>query len=195
MIFSYLNKSKNWELIPKDSYIYPINYTLGVDEATDVAELNIQCKYSDNYSVDMILKGEDENLEIYPRYWVVKDVKESNLKHSDEKIVTLTLMEPIEILQGFKLEPCKFAEASYTFNNVIYRLFRLAKFDAILDETINITYNNAELQFVQSTLYLALFEIARSIDCLPYLEFAEDEKKWRLKFEKLDLENKKVYEM
>lgn len=193
MTFSYLNKSKNWVEIPIENYIYPINYTLGVDETTDISEFSIQCNNSDNYSVDMLFKGEGQNIE--PRYWIVKDIKESNLKHSDEKIVTLTLMEPIEILQGFKLEPCKFAEASYTFNNVIYRLFRLAKFDALLDETINITYNNTELQFVQSTLYLALFEIARSIDCVPYLEFDESEKKWRLKFEKLDLENKKVYEM
>lgn len=193
MTFSYLNKSKNWVEIPIENYIYPINYTLGVDETTDISEFNIQCNNSDNYSVDMLFKGEGQNIE--PRYWIAKDIKESNLKHSDEKIVTLTLMEPIEILQGFKLEPCKFAEASYTFNNVIYRLFRLAKFDALLDETINITYNNTELQFVQSTLYLALFEIARSIDCVPYLEFDESEKKWRLKFEKLDLENKKVYEM
>lgn len=193
MTFSYLNKSKNWVEIPIENYIYPINYTLGVDETTDISEFSIQCNNYDNYSVDMLFKGEGQNIE--PRYWIVKDIKESNLKHSDEKIVTLTLMEPIEILQGFKLEPCKFAEASYTFNNVIYRLFRLAKFDALLDETINITYNNTELQFVQSTLYLALFEIARSIDCVPYLEFDESEKKWRLKFEKLDLENKKVYEM
>lgn len=190
MKLSFLDKSLKWILINPESYILPNNSNFGIDEGGDVAEFSF---FSDkSYFIDMIFKCEYEDS--IPIYWIAKNVKESNLKIGNKKIITLTLMEPIEVLQGFKLEPCKFAEGHYTLEQIISRLFKLSKFDGeyILP---NIKYNNSEFQFVQSTLYLALFEVSRTIDCIPYFDFNEITKKWILKFESLDLINKIVYEI
>lgn len=199
----YLNKNLDWVEIPElkeDKSIaqtFPQNYTFGIDEALDVAEFSFFAPEKYHIPVDSIIKINNDGI---IKYWVVKDSKSSKMQYPNiwtqqmQRLNTLTLVEPIDLLRGFKVEPCAFAENSYTLEQIIKRLFDIANFDAEV-EIPNINYNNPKLTYVSTTLYLVAFEIARTIDCIPYLDFNETTKKWILKFQKLDGLNGKEYDI
>lgn len=190
----YLNKEKEWVEIPIKSadksivQTFPQTYTFGIDEAEDCGEISFFAPEKYHIPIDSIIKtvfGDKI------KYWIVKNSKASKMAHPNiwtqekENINTLTLAEPIEILRGFKIEPSSFAENSYTLSQILYRLFDIAKFNGEIDIP-SIEYSNPKLTYVSTTLYLVSFELARTIDCLPYLDFNEDNKKWILKFQRLD---------
>lgn len=199
----YLNKNLDWIEIPslkEDKSIaqtYPQTFTFGIDEALDAGEFSFYAPTNYHIPIDSIIKIDNDGV---IKYWVVKDSKSSDMPQPNiwtqerEKINTLTLTEPIEILRGFKVEPCAFAENSYTLEQIIKRLFDIANFDAEV-EIPNINYNNPKLTYVSTTLYLVAFEIATTIDCIPYLDFNETTKKWILKFQRLDGLNGKEYDI
>lgn len=202
-IIYYLNKNLEWVEIPslkEDKSIaqtYPQTFTFGIDEALDAGEFSFYAPTNYHIPIDSIIKIDNDGV---IKYWVVKDSKSSDMPQPNiwtqerEKINTLTLTEPIEILRGFKLEPCSFAENSYTLEEIIKRLFDIANFNAEV-EIPNITYSNPKLTYVSTTLYLAFFEIGNSIDYIPYLDFNELTKKWILKFQRLDGLNGKEYDI
>lgn len=193
-IIYYLNKNLDWIEIPslkEDKSIaqtYPQTFTFGIDEALDAGEFSFYAPTNYHIPIDSIIKIDNDGV---IKYWVVKDSKSSDMPQPNiwtqerEKINTLTLTEPIEILRGFKLEPCSFAENDYSLNQIIERALYLSNFDAEV-EIPNINYNNPKLTYVSTTLYLVAFEIARTIDCIPYLDFNETTKKWILKFQRRD---------
>lgn len=199
----YLNKNLEWVEIPElneDKSIaqtFPQNYTFGIDEALDVAEFSFFAPEKYHIPVDSIIKINNDEI---IKYWIVKDSKSAKMQYPNiwtqqmQRLNTLTLVEPIDLLRGFKVEPCAFAENSYTLEQIIKRLFDIANFDAEV-EIPNINYNNPKLTYVSTTLYLVAFEIARTIDCIPYLDFNETTKKWILKFQKLDGLNGKEYDI
>lgn len=192
--FYYLNKNKEWVEIPiksEDKSIvqtFPQTYTLGINQTQNCAEFSFFASEKYHIPVDTAIKtvnGSDV------KYWIVRDSKASKMAHPNictqekENINTLILINPIEILRGFKIEPCSCAENSYTLPQIIQRLFDIANLDAeILIPKIE--YNNSKLNFVSTTAYLAMYEIGRTIDCQPYFDFNEKSKKWVLKFKRLD---------
>lgn len=202
-IIYYLNKNLEWVEIPslkEDKSIaqtYPQTFTFGIDEALDAGEFSFYAPTNYHIPIDSIIKIDNDGV---IKYWVVKDSKSSDIPQPNiwtqerEKINTLTLIEPIEILRGFKVEPCAFAENSYTLEQIIKRLFDIANFDAEV-EIPNVEYSNPKLTYVSTTLYLAFFELAKTIDCIPYLDFNETTKKWILKFQRLDGLNGKEYDI
>lgn len=202
-IIYYLNKNLEWVEIPilkEDKSIaqtYPQTFTFGIDEALDTGEFSFYAPTNYHIPIDSIIKINNDEI---IKYWVVKDSKSSDMPQPNiwtqerEKINTLTLTEPIEILRGFKVEPCAFAENSYTLEEIIKRIFDIANFDAEV-EIPNITYSNPKLTYVSTTLYLIFFEIGKTIDCIPYLDFNETTKKWILKFQRLDGLNGKEYDI
>lgn len=202
-IIYYLNKNLEWVEIPslkEDKSIaqtYPQTFTFGIDEALDAGEFSFYAPTNYHIPIDSIIKIDNDGV---IKYWVVKDSKSSDMPQPNiwtqkrEKLNTLTLTEPTEILRGFKVEPCAFAENSYTLEEIIKRLFDIANFDAEV-EIPNINYSNPKLTYVSTTLYLAFFEISRTIDCIPYLDFNETTKKWILKFQRLDGLNGKEYDI
>lgn len=202
-IIYYLNKNLEWIEIPslkEDKSIaqtYPQTFTFGIDEALDAGEFSFYAPTNYHIPIDSIIKIDNDGV---IKYWVVKDSKSSDMPQPNiwtqkrEKLNTLTLTEPIEILRGFKVEPCAFAENSYTLEEIIKRLFDIANFDAEV-EIPNITYLNPKLTYVSTTLYLAFFEIGNSIDYIPYLDFNELTKKWILKFKRRDGLNGKEYDI
>lgn len=202
-IIYYLNKNLEWVEIPslkEDKSIaqtYPQTFTFGIDEALDAGEFSFYAPTNYHIPIDSIIKIDNDGI---IKYWVVKDSKSSDMPQPNiwtqerEKINTLTLTEPTEILRGFKVEPCAFAENSYTLEQIIKRLFDIANFDAEV-EIPNVEYSNPKLTYVSTTLYLAFFELAKTIDCIPYLDFNETTKKWILKFQRLDGLNGKEYDI
>lgn len=193
-IIYYLNKNLEWVEIPslkEDKSIaqtYPQTFTFGIDEALDAGEFSFYAPTNYHIPIDSIIKIDNDGI---IKYWVVKDSKSSDMPQPNiwtqerEKINTLTLTEPIEILRGFKLEPCSFAENNYSLKQIIERALYLSNFDAEV-EIPNVTYSNPKLTYVSSNLYLLLFEIGNSIDYIPYLDFNELTKKWILKFQRRD---------
>lgn len=202
-IIYYLNKNLEWVEIPslkEDKSIaqtYPQTFTFGIDEALDAGEFSFYAPTNYHIPIDSIIKIDNDGV---IKYWVVKDSKSSDMPQPNiwtqkrEKLNTLTLTEPTEILRGFKVEPCAFAENSYTLEEIIKRLFDIANFDAEV-EIPNVEYSNPKLTYVSTTLYLAFFELAKTIDCIPYLDFNETTKKWILKFQRLDGLNGKEYDI
>ena len=202
-IIYYLNKNLDWIEIPslkEDKSIaqtYPQTFTFGIDEALDTGEFSFYAPTNYHIPIDSIIKIDNDGV---IKYWVVKDSKSSDMPQPNiwtqerEKINTLTLTEPIEILRGFKLEPCSFAENDYSLNQIIERALYLSNFDAEV-EIPDVTYSNPKLTYVSSNLYLLLFEIGNSIDYIPYLDFNELTKKWILKFQRLDGLNGKEYDI
>ena len=202
-IIYYLNKNLEWVEIPslkEDKSIaqtYPQTFTFGIDEALDAGEFSFYAPTNYHIPIDSIIKIDNDGV---IKYWVVKDSKSSDMPQPNiwtqerEKINTLTLTEPIEILRGFKLEPCTFAENDYSLEQIIKRALYLSNFDAEV-EIPNVTYSNPKLTYVSSNLYLLLFEIGNSIDYIPYLEFDELTKKWILKFQRRDGLNEKEYDI
>ncbi|MCM1259625.1 MAG: hypothetical protein NC182_01615 [Prevotella sp.] len=190
----YLNDKKEWVEIPKESedrkitQTFPQTYTLGIDQAQNCAEFSFFAPTDFHIPVDTAIKTENGDK---INYWIVKNSKSSKMAHPNiwtqesENINTLTLIEPTEILRGFKIESNALAENSYTLFEIIRRLFDIANFDAEI-LIPNIEYNNPKLTFVSTTTYLTMYEIARTIDCQPYLDFNEESKKWVLKFKRLD---------
>lgn len=199
----YLNKNLDWIEIPslkEDKSIaqtYPQTFTFGIDEALDAGEFSFYAPTNYHIPIDSIIKIDNDGV---IKYWVVKDSKSSDMPQPNiwtqerEKINTLTLTEPIEILRGFKLEPCSFAENDYSLNQIIERALYLSNFDAEV-EIPDVTYSNPKLTYVSSNLYLLLFEIGNSIDYIPYLDFNELTKKWILKFQRRDGLNGKEYDI
>lgn len=199
----YLNKNLKWMEIPslkEDKSIaqtYPQTFTFGIDEALDVAEFSFFAPEKYHIPVDSIIKINNDEI---IKYWIVKDSKSAKMQYPNiwtqqmQRLNTLTLVEPIDLLRGFKVEPCAFAENSYTLEEIIKRLFDIANFDAEV-EIPNINYNNPKLTYVSTTLYLVAFEIARTIDCIPYLDFNETTKKWILKFKRRDGLNGQEYDI
>lgn len=202
-IIYYLNKNLDWIEIPslkEDKSIaqtYPQTFTFGIDEALDTGEFSFYAPTNYHIPIDSIIKINNDEI---IKYWVVKDSKSSDMPQPNiwtqerEKINTLTLTEPIEILRGFKLEPCSFAENDYSLNQIIERALYLSNFDAEV-EIPDVTYSNPKLTYVSSNLYLLLFEIGNSIDYIPYLDFNELTKKWILKFQRRDGLNGKEYDI
>ena len=202
-IIYYLNKNLDWIEIPslkEDKSIaqtYPQTFTFGIDEALDAGEFSFYAPTNYHIPIDSIIKIDNDGV---IKYWVVKDSKSSDMPQPNiwtqerEKINTLTLTEPIEILRGFKLEPCSFAENDYSLNQIIERALYLSNFDAEV-EIPDVTYSNPKLTYVSSNLYLLLFEIGNSIDYIPYLDFNELTKKWILKFQRRDGLNGKEYDI
>ena len=202
-IIYYLNKNLEWVEIPslkEDKSIaqtYAQTFTFGIDEALDAGEFSFYAPTNYHIPIDSIIKIDNDGV---IKYWVVKDSKSSDMPQPNiwtqerEKINTLTLTEPIEILRGFKLEPCTFAENDYSLEQIIKRALYLSNFDAEV-EIPNITYSNPKLTYVSTTLYLAFFEIGNSIDYIPYLDFNELTKKWILKFQRRDGLNEKEYDI
>ena len=189
-MYYYLDKSKNWQVI--ENLIYPITSTFGIDEALDTSELSFIAYTNFEIAVDCIVK---QTMGEINYYWVVKDLKSSNFNFDEtKKIVTLSLIEGIDLLRGFKLAPCVFKEKAYTFNSIVQRLCEIAQFNAQIN-TPNIEYENPKLTYPSSTLYLALFELGKSIDCIPYLDFNEETKEWIICFQRLDGLNGKVYNL
>lgn len=190
----YLNKNLEWVEIPElkeDKSIaqtFPQNYTFGIDEALDVAEFSFFAPEKYHIPVDSIIKINNDGI---IKYWVVKDSKSSKMQYPNiwtqqmQRLNTLTLVEPIDILRGFKLEPCTFTENSYTLEQIIKRLFYIANCDAEV-EIPNVDYSNPKLTYVSTNLYLVFFELASTIDMIPYLDFNETTKKWILKFQRRD---------
>ena len=202
-IIYHLNKNLEWVEIPslkEDKSIaqtYPQTFTFGIDEALDAGEFSFYAPTNYHIPIDSIIKIDNDGV---IKYWVVKDSKSSDMPQPNiwtqerEKINTLTLTEPIEILRGFKLEPYTFAENDYSLEQIIKRALYLSNFDAEV-EIPNVTYSNPKLTYVSSNLYLLLFEIGNSIDYIPYLEFDELTKKWILKFQRRDGLNEKEYDI
>ena len=189
-MYYYLDKSKNWQVI--ENLVYPITSTFGIDEALDTSELSFVASADFEIAVDCIIK---QTMGEFNYYWVVKDLKSSNFNFDEtKKIVTLSLIEGIDLLRGFKLAPCVFKEKAYTFNSIVERLCDIAQFNAEIN-TPNIEYENPKLTYTSSTLYLALFELGKSIDCIPYLDFNEETKEWIICFQRLDGLNGKVYDL
>lgn len=182
MTVYFLNELKQWEII--GNIVYPLTCTLGIDEALDIEEISF---YSNENFVNNTAIKIFRN-EAY--YYIIKDLKKENV--NNKTLYTLSLIEPIEILRGFKIENCAFSADMYTFDETILRLFKLARFDGEY-EPINISFLNPEFTFVSTTLFLALFEVGRVIDCIPYLDFNETTKKWVLKFQRLDAYNNYNY--
>lgn len=148
-IIYYLNKNLEWVEIPslkEDKSIaqtYPQTFTFGIDEALDAGEFSFYAPTNYHIPIDSIIKIDNDGI---IKYWVVKDSKSSDMPQPNiwtqerEKINTLTLTEPTEILRGFKVEPCAFAENSYTLEQIIKRLFDIANFDAEV-EIPNVEYS------------------------------------------------------
>ncbi|AXF52113.1 MAG: hypothetical protein [Podoviridae sp. ctcf755] len=192
--FYYLSKEKEWVEIPiksEDKSIvqtFPQTYTLGIDQTQNCAEFSFFASEKYHIPVDTAIKtvnGSDV------KYWIVRDSKASKMAHPNiwtqekENINTLILINPIEILRGFKIEPCSCAENSYTLPQIIQRLFDIANLDAEISIP-KIEYNNPKLGFVSTTAYLTMYEMGRTIDYQPYFDFNEESKKWVLKFKRLD---------
>ena len=189
-MYYYLNKSKNWQVI--ENLVYPLTSTFGIDEALDTAEISFVCDSNFEISVDSIIK---QTMGEVNYYWVVKDLKSSKFQfNGTKKIVTLSLIEGIDLLRGFKLAPCVFKELSYTLKSIVERLCEISQFNAEI-LVPDVEYENPKLTYTSSTLYLALFDLGKSIDFIPYLDFNEETKKWIICFDRLDGLNGKVYDL
>lgn len=189
-MYYYLDKTKNWQVI--ENLVYPLTSTFGIDEALDTSEISFVCDSNFEISVDCIIK---QTMGEVNYYWVVKDLKSSKFQFNEtKKIVTLSLIEGIDLLRGFKLAPCVFKELSYTLKSIVERLCEISQFNAEI-LVPNVEYENPKLTYTSSTLYLALFELGKSIDFIPYLDFNEETKKWIICFDRLDGLNGKVYDL
>lgn len=186
-----------WEELPA-TLIYPINATYGVDGGVDTTQFSFYAPQDFDLPLDTPIKVQhDDDI----RYFVVKDTNYSDMLYKNlktqqaERLYTIVLVEPMELLKGYKLQACKFAPNRYTIKSCIRRLFNLANF------TGNINIANGDnaienvIEFASTNLYLALYEIARIDDCVPYLTFENDNYlRWVLKFQKLDGLNEQVFD-
>lgn len=192
----YLSKYSGWKELPA-TLIYPINATYGIDGGTDTMEFSFYAPQDFDLPLDTPIKVQhDDDI----RYFVVKDCKYSDMQYVNlttqkpERIFTVSLCEPFELLRGYRLQACKFSPNRYTVENCIMRMFTLANFNCSIDiPNPNNVISNV-LEFASTTLYLAIYEVARTQDCIPYLEFNETTQgSWILKFQHLDGLNETVY--
>ena len=180
----FLSKYSGWKELPA-TLIYPINATYGIDGGTDTMELSFYAPQNFDLPLDTPIKVQhDEDI----RYFVVKDCKFSDMQYVNlttrkpERLFTISLCEPFELLRGYKLQACKFSPNRYTVAECLQRMFFLANFNGSIDipKPNNIIRN--VLEFSSTTLYLGIYEIARTQDCIPYLDFDEEYLKWIVKF-------------
>lgn len=192
----FLSKYSGWKELPA-TLIYPINATYGIDGGTDTMEFSFYGPQDFDLPLDTPIKVvHDDDI----RYFVVKDCKFSDMQYVNlttqkpERIFTVSLCEPFELLRGYRLQACKFSPNRYTVENCIMRMFTLANFNCGIDiPNPNNVISNV-LEFASTTLYLAIYEVARTQDCIPYLEFNETTQgSWILKFQHLDGLNETVY--
>ena len=175
--------------------IYPINSTFGIDGGTDTMQLSYYCSQDFNIPVDTPIKivNGTNNL-----FFVVKDSDYNDLPFNNlttnqkERLCTLTLVEPFEIARGYRLQPCKFAENTYEIGYVIERIKTLSRFDFYNGiGNYNFDKLKTRLEFSSTTVYLAIYEIARMYDCIPYFVYNEAIKKWMLQFQSQTGEEKR----
>lgn len=192
----YLSKYNGWKELPA-TLIYPINATYGIDGGTDSIEFSFYTKQDFDIPLDTPIKiiHNDDT-----RYFVVKDAKFSDMQYVNlttqqkERLFTITLCEPLEILRGYRLQACKFSPNRYSVENCIRRMFMLANFRCNIDIPNPDNMITNVLEFASTTLYLAIYEVARTQDCIPYIEFDESTQgRWVLKFQHLDGLNEKIY--
>lgn len=192
----YLSKYDGWKELPA-TLIYPINATYGIDGGTDSIEFSFYTKQDFDIPLDTPIKiiHNDDT-----RYFVVKDAKFSDMQYVNlttqqkERLFTITLCEPLEILRGYRLQACKFSPNRYSVENCIRRMFMLANFRCNIDIPNPDNMITNVLEFASTTLYLAIYEVARTQDCIPYIEFDESTQgRWVLKFQHLDGLNEKIY--
>lgn len=192
----FLSKYSGWKELPA-TLIYPINATYGIDGGTDTMELSFYAPQNFDLPLDTPIKVQhDEDI----RYFVVKDCKFSDMQYVNlttrkpERLFTISLCEPFELLRGYKLQACKFSPNRYTVSECLKRMFFLANFNGSIDipKPNNIIRN--VLEFSSTTLYLGIYEIARTQDCVPYLDFDEVYSKWIVKFSSLNGLNERQYD-
>jgi hypothetical protein len=192
----FLSKYSGWKELPA-TLIYPINATYGIDGGTDTMELSFYAPQNFDLPLDTPIKVQhDDDI----RYFVVKDCKFSDMQYVNlttrkpERLFTISLCEPFELLRGYKLQACKFSPNRYTVSECLKRMFFLANFNGSIDipKPNNIIRN--VLEFSSTTLYLGIYEIARTQDCIPYLDFDEEYLKWIVKFQPLNGLNERQYD-
>lgn len=192
----YYLSSTGWVELP-DKIVFPINSTYGIDGGVDTTQLSFYAPSDFEMPVDTPIKIDHDG---NANYFIVKDSNYTDMPYPNlhtqqrERLFTVQLKEPMELLTGYKLQACTFAENSYTLRNIISRLCKLAKFDCVIDVSSSSEMNNPRLAFSTTTLYLALYEIARTEDSIPYLDFNEQQKKWAIKFQKLDGLNEQIFD-
>lgn len=178
--------ANSWKEI-EGEIIVPINHTFGIDGGVDT----VQVSFFTYQTFDIPL---DTPIKLYngteTRYYIVGDRGYSDI--NDQRLFTLTLIEPFEITRGYKLQACNLAERAYTLEYMVKRVLKLAKFDCEYEIPFT-RFVDLRLTFASTTLYLALYEIARTRDSVPYFDFNDNTNKWVLKFQRLDGLNGRVY--
>lgn len=184
----FLSKYSGWKELPA-TLIYPINATYGIDGGTDTMELSFYAPQDFDLPLDTPIKVvHEEDI----RYFVVKDCKFSDMQYVNlttrkpERLFTVPLCEPFELMRGFKLQACKFSPNRYSVENCLKRMLLLANCNASIDipKPDNVLRN--VIEFASTSLYLAIYEVARTQDCTPYLDFDETYNQWIIKFQSLD---------
>ena len=160
----------SWATI--QNLVFPNQQTYGIDSGTDTMQVSFYADVTFDIPVETVVRIK---YGVEFRYFIVKEHNYVDLQYpnlSDNKyqrLCTIQLVEPMELLKGFKVQACTFAQKRYTLQNVINKLCRLANFDR---GSINVNnmkqYIQNRIDFPSTTLYLALFELARK-----YLHFLE----------------------
>ena len=192
----FLSKYSGWQQLPA-TLIYPINATYGIDGGTDTMELSFYAPQDFDLPLDTPIKvAHEEDI----RYFVVKDCKFSDMQYVNlttkkpERLFTVSLCEPFELMRGFKLQACKFSPNRYSVENCLKRMLLLANCNASIDIPKPDKVLRNVIEFASTSLYLAIYEIARTQDCTPYLDFDETYNKWVIKFQALDGLNEQQYD-
>lgn len=186
--FYYLS-STGWKQI-EGNIIYPINATFGIDGGTDTMQLSYYSNTDFYIPVDTPIKvvTDADNL-----YFVVKDSDYNDMPYVNlktqqaERLCTLSLVEPFEVAKGYKLQACKFAENKYTIKSILDRIKVLSRFDfdyLIPENILNYTVKT-RISFASTTVYLAIYDLARMFDSVPYFTFNEAKQVWSLNFQGL----------
>lgn len=190
----YLNTSNTWSQIANNKIVHPISYTFGIDGGTDTIQLSVYS--TTRLKVDTPIKITHGTNTSFDRYFIINDVSMANEPYTNNCMVTYNLVEPLELLRGYKLQQCVLKENRYDLLTAVKRLFALAKFDANVDVT-NVSKDaiKSKIEFPTSNLYIAMHELARMYDCVPYLDFSFDRSithkhKWVFKLDKADTLNK-----
>lgn len=178
--------------------VYPNQQTYGIDGGTDTMQISFYTSKTFLIPVNTPVRIMYNN---EYRYFIVKannfsDMQYPNLHYTlaekQERLCTLQLVEPIELLKGYPIHACSFASKRYTLQQIVRKLCRIARFEygAINFENMD-NYNVNRIDFPATTLYLALNELARQYDTIPYLEFETG--RWTIKTQRLDGLNSQTY--
>ena len=177
----YLGKNG---FIKLEKVIKPINESLFNDDRSNVSEISCVSSTPSGFIKNQLFKFETarEN-----RYYIAGDIKETIVYQPtssglvDNYLTTIKLNDCVEILEQFVVQSCCFSAGSYTLEQLISRLLRLAKAD-ILYTLPNVDTFNPYFEWKSASLKNCLLEVANSLDKVLQLTFNEELHKFSLYF-------------